>query len=153
MQLVDLRVSVKEDGSFVIRFEGVIGSPAVSGIGIRRAPKVSGILSFTLTWLFWFEVIETLVFYIENFDLFKCNLVTVTQLERECLKCNNCAAEIDVPSAQVSCKLLIEFTVIKQGDNFLLEVLNLLFPEETFASKVHYQIWEEDTRSHHTVST
>lgn len=44
LQLVDLRVSVKEDRTLVLRFEGVIGSPAVSGIGIRRAPTVSGIL-------------------------------------------------------------------------------------------------------------
>lgn len=44
LQLVDSRVSVKEDGVVVIRFEGVNGSPVVSGIGIRRAPNVSGIL-------------------------------------------------------------------------------------------------------------
>ncbi|KAH7520429.1 hypothetical protein FEM48_Zijuj08G0142800 [Ziziphus jujuba var. spinosa] len=66
LQLVDLRVSVKEDGVCLIRFEGVIGSPAVSGIGIRRAPKVA-----------------------------------VPKVERECLKCNNCATEIEVPSAQM----------------------------------------------------
>lgn len=44
LQLVDLRVSVKDDGMVVIRFEGVNGSPVVSGICIRRAPKMSGIL-------------------------------------------------------------------------------------------------------------
>lgn len=44
LQLVDLRVSVKDDGMVVIRFEGVNGSPVVSGICIRRAPKISGIL-------------------------------------------------------------------------------------------------------------
>lgn len=42
LQLVDSRVSVKEDGVVVIRFEGVIGSPLVSGIGIRRPPSDSG---------------------------------------------------------------------------------------------------------------
>ncbi|GAB4848809.1 Kinesin-like protein KIN-14R [Ancistrocladus abbreviatus] len=41
LQLVDSRVSVKEDGKVVIRFEGVLGSPVVSGICIRRAPKLS----------------------------------------------------------------------------------------------------------------
>ncbi|KAG6702646.1 hypothetical protein I3842_07G046100 [Carya illinoinensis] len=41
LQLVDLRVSMKEDGAIVIRFEGVNGSPVVSGICIRKAPKVS----------------------------------------------------------------------------------------------------------------
>ncbi|KAL1833550.1 hypothetical protein ACET3Z_003201 [Daucus carota] len=39
LQLVDSRVSVKDDGVVVIRFEGVYGSPIVSGICIRRAPK------------------------------------------------------------------------------------------------------------------
>ncbi|KAL5755256.1 hypothetical protein ACOSP7_023476 [Xanthoceras sorbifolium] len=41
LQLVDSRASVKEDGVIVIRFEGVNGSPAVSGICIRRAAEVS----------------------------------------------------------------------------------------------------------------
>ncbi|XP_021832256.1 kinesin-like protein KIN-14R [Prunus avium] len=66
LQLVDSRVSVKEDGVVVIRFEGVNGSPVVSGIGIRRAPNVS-----------------------------------VPKLVVEHFKCNNCDAEIEVPSAQM----------------------------------------------------
>ncbi|KAL5556600.1 hypothetical protein UlMin_038836 [Ulmus minor] len=66
LQLVDLRVSVKEDGIVVLRFDGVIGSPSVSGIGIRRAPKVS-----------------------------------VLQPTHEYLKCDNCASQIEVPSAQM----------------------------------------------------
>ncbi|KAJ9670289.1 hypothetical protein PVL29_026684 [Vitis rotundifolia] len=41
VQLVDLRVPVKEDGLIVIRFEGVNGSPMVSGICIRKAPMLS----------------------------------------------------------------------------------------------------------------
>ncbi|KAK3022736.1 hypothetical protein RJ639_045601 [Escallonia herrerae] len=40
LQLVDSRVSVKDDGLAVIRFEGVNGSPLVSGICLRKAPKV-----------------------------------------------------------------------------------------------------------------
>jgi kinesin family protein C2/C3 len=42
LQLVDLRVSMKENGVIVVRFEGVNGSPVVSGICVRKAPKVSG---------------------------------------------------------------------------------------------------------------
>lgn len=44
LQLVDLRVSVKDDRAISVRFEGVIGSPIISGIGIRRASNVSGSL-------------------------------------------------------------------------------------------------------------
>ena len=80
------------------------------GLALGEPQKSQVFFHATLTWLFWF-IIKTLVFSKENFDLFKCNLVTVTQLERECLKCNNCAAEMDVPSAQVSCNLCIEFRV------------------------------------------
>ncbi|KAJ8765447.1 hypothetical protein K2173_014569 [Erythroxylum novogranatense] len=65
LQLVDLRVRVKEDRVIVINFEGINGSPLVSGICIRKAPEVS-----------------------------------VPQLPQEYLKCNNCAAEIEVSSAQ-----------------------------------------------------
>lgn len=42
LQLVDTVVSVREEGVLVIRFEGVNGSPAVSGIGIRKATRTSG---------------------------------------------------------------------------------------------------------------
>ncbi|KAK4769278.1 hypothetical protein SAY86_027428 [Trapa natans] len=38
LQLVDTRVCVKEDGILTVGFEGVNGSPVVSGICIRRAP-------------------------------------------------------------------------------------------------------------------
>ncbi|KAJ8557432.1 hypothetical protein K7X08_003057 [Anisodus acutangulus] len=41
LQLVDSRVSVKENEILVIKFEGIIGSPVVSGICIRKAPKAS----------------------------------------------------------------------------------------------------------------
>ncbi|KAI5669728.1 hypothetical protein M9H77_19581 [Catharanthus roseus] len=37
LQLVDSRVSIKDGGPLVIRFEGILGSPVVSGICIRRA--------------------------------------------------------------------------------------------------------------------
>ncbi|CAA2979827.1 kinesin KIN-14R [Olea europaea subsp. europaea] len=38
LQLVDARVSIKDDGLLVLRFEGILGSPVVSGICVRRAP-------------------------------------------------------------------------------------------------------------------
>lgn len=44
LQLVDIRVSVVHNESVLIRFEGVCGSPTVSGICIRKAPALSGIL-------------------------------------------------------------------------------------------------------------
>ncbi|KAK1410627.1 hypothetical protein QVD17_37164 [Tagetes erecta] len=42
LQLVDSRVKVKMGEAVVVRFEGIIGSPLVSGICIRRAPHVLG---------------------------------------------------------------------------------------------------------------
>ena len=42
LQLVDSSVSVKDDGVILIRFEGISGSPVVSGICIRRETKASG---------------------------------------------------------------------------------------------------------------
>ncbi|KAE8704943.1 Detected protein of confused Function [Hibiscus syriacus] len=66
LQVVDLRVSVKEDGLIALRFEGIIGSPMVCGICVRKAKNIP-----------------------------------VTQGSQEYLKCNNCAAEIEVSSAQM----------------------------------------------------
>ncbi|KAE8704075.1 Kinesin-like protein KIFC3 [Hibiscus syriacus] len=65
LQVVDLRVSVKGDGLIALRFEGVIGSPIVCGICVRKAQN------------------------------------TVTQGSQEYLKCNSCAAEIELSSAQM----------------------------------------------------
>ncbi|XP_031285173.1 kinesin-like protein KIN-14R [Pistacia vera] len=65
LQLVDTKVSVKEEGVIHIRFEGVNGSPAVCGICIRKAAEVS-----------------------------------VPRVSHEYLKCNSCAAEMEVSSAQ-----------------------------------------------------
>lgn len=65
LQLVDFRVSVKEDGIIAIKFEGVNGSPLVSGICIRKVPEVLG-----------------------------------TRRTCECVKCNNCSAEIEIPLDQ-----------------------------------------------------
>lgn len=47
--MVDVRVSVGEDGTIVIRFEAVNGNPIVSGICIKRAAKFPGIFSSSLT--------------------------------------------------------------------------------------------------------
>ncbi|XP_073034581.1 kinesin-like protein KIN-14R isoform X1 [Primulina eburnea] len=41
LQLIDTRFSIKDDGMLVLRFEGIAGSPTVSGICIRREPKGS----------------------------------------------------------------------------------------------------------------
>ncbi|KAE9607044.1 putative minus-end-directed kinesin ATPase [Lupinus albus] len=41
LQLIDPRVRVKDDEVILIRFESINGSPLVSGIGIRKATKVS----------------------------------------------------------------------------------------------------------------
>ncbi|KAG8383643.1 hypothetical protein BUALT_Bualt04G0035300 [Buddleja alternifolia] len=41
LQLVDARVSIKDDGILALRFEGILGSPIVSGICVRKAPKIS----------------------------------------------------------------------------------------------------------------
>ncbi|PWA81113.1 di-glucose binding protein with Kinesin motor domain-containing protein [Artemisia annua] len=65
LQLVDSRVSVKTGEAIVIRFEGVIGSPLVSGICIRKAPTL-----------------------LDN------------DAKHDFLKCQNCAADIEVPSVQ-----------------------------------------------------
>ncbi|GLT46908.1 hypothetical protein SLA2020_206350 [Shorea laevis] len=65
LQVVDSRVSVKEDGIIVIRFEGVSGSPMVCGICIRRAPNV-----------------------------------LAPRASHEYLKCKQCAAEIEISSAE-----------------------------------------------------
>ncbi|KAB1998330.1 hypothetical protein ES319_D12G081600v1 [Gossypium barbadense] len=66
LQVVGLRVSVKQDGLIALRFEGVIGSPMVCGICVRKTQNIP-----------------------------------VTQGSQEYLKCNNCAAEIEVSSAQM----------------------------------------------------
>nr|XP_043632791.1 kinesin-like protein KIN-14R [Erigeron canadensis] len=65
LQLVDSRVTVKMGEEIVIRFEGINGSPLVSGICIRRAPKLLD-----------------------------------DDLKHDFIKCQNCAADIEVPSAQ-----------------------------------------------------
>lgn len=44
LQVVDIRADVAQHGdAMTIRFESVIGSPLLSGICIRRAPKLPGI--------------------------------------------------------------------------------------------------------------
>ncbi|XP_076916445.1 kinesin-like protein KIN-14R [Bidens hawaiensis] len=65
LQLVDSRVKVKMGETIVVRFEGIIGSPLVSGICIRKAPHILD-----------------------------------EDIKHDFLKCHNCAADIEVPSAQ-----------------------------------------------------
>ncbi|WJX56666.1 hypothetical protein P8452_42306 [Trifolium repens] len=64
LQMIDYRVTVKDDGVLVIRFESINGSPVVSGICIRRATTVSPVTS-------------------------------------DFIKCNDCAALIEIPSSQM----------------------------------------------------
>lgn len=97
LQVVDLRVSVKEDGLIAVRFEGVIGSPMVCGICVRKAQNVPGTVIFFSIFLF----ISSYNFGACYKKLLIFNLRTVTQASQEYLKCNNCAAEIEVFSAQV----------------------------------------------------
>ncbi|KAK7309590.1 hypothetical protein RJT34_06443 [Clitoria ternatea] len=66
LQLTDSRVSVKDDGVILIRFESIIGSPVVSGICIRKATKES-----------------------------------VPQVTSDYIKCDYCAAQIEIPSSQM----------------------------------------------------
>lgn len=42
LQVIGLRVSVKEDGLIALRFEGVIGSPMVCGICVRKTQNIPG---------------------------------------------------------------------------------------------------------------
>ncbi|CAI0474282.1 unnamed protein product [Linum tenue] len=65
LQLVGVRVSVKEDGELVVRFQGINGSPVVNAICIRKAPEGAA-----------------------------------PQQPKEYLRCNHCASEIEVSSAE-----------------------------------------------------
>lgn len=57
LQLVDIRVSVKEEGTVVVRFEGISGSPAVCGICIRRVSKLlSGTVTFRNTGVLYLHI-------------------------------------------------------------------------------------------------
>ena len=55
LQLIDSWVSVKENGEILVRFESVNGSPLVSGICIRRAPRMAAGILFMFMLLDWFS--------------------------------------------------------------------------------------------------
>ncbi|ESQ46176.1 hypothetical protein EUTSA_v10000025mg [Eutrema salsugineum] len=63
--LVDVRVMVMDDRLVRVRFEGINGSPVVSGICLRKAPQVS-----------------------------------VLKTSQDYIKCENCAAEIEISANQ-----------------------------------------------------
>ncbi|CAN0858267.1 Kinesin-like protein KIN-14R [Linum grandiflorum] len=65
LQLVDVRVPVKEDGMLLLRFEGLNGSPMLNAICIREASEM-----------------------------------TAPQQQKEYLRCNHCASEMEISSAQ-----------------------------------------------------
>ncbi|GAU23303.1 hypothetical protein TSUD_237570 [Trifolium subterraneum] len=58
LQMIDYRVTVKDDGVLVIRFESINGSPVVSGICIRRATAVSPVTSDFIKCNYCAELIE-----------------------------------------------------------------------------------------------
>ncbi|MED6220557.1 hypothetical protein PIB30_045936 [Stylosanthes scabra] len=66
LQLIDLRVSVKDNGVILIRFESINGSPVISGICIRKPEKPSA-----------------------------------SQVTNDYIKCNYCAAQIEIPVSQM----------------------------------------------------
>ncbi|KAL1315700.1 kinesin-like protein KIN-14R isoform X1 [Arachis hypogaea] len=66
LQLVDSRVSVKDDGIILIRFESINGNPVISGICIRKPGKPAA-----------------------------------SQLTNDYVKCNYCAAQIEIPVSQM----------------------------------------------------
>ncbi|TQD73797.1 hypothetical protein C1H46_040674 [Malus baccata] len=74
LQLVDVAVSVGEDGAILIRFDGLNGSPIVGGICIKRAASLPA-----------------------------------SRMKLGHLVCNNCAAEIEISSAQDK-YIRLEFT-------------------------------------------
>ncbi|KAB2616976.1 kinesin-II 95 kDa subunit-like [Pyrus ussuriensis x Pyrus communis] len=74
LQLVDVAVSVGEDGAILIRFDGVNGSPIVGGICIKREATLPA-----------------------------------SKMKLGHLVCNNCAAEIEISSAQDK-YMRLEFT-------------------------------------------
>jgi len=65
LQMVDLRVSVKDDGVILIRFESISGSPVVSGICIRRATKAPGTV-------FLFNVLELFCHWHRCYSAISC---------------------------------------------------------------------------------
>ncbi|XP_047323551.1 kinesin-like protein KIN-14R [Impatiens glandulifera] len=96
LQVVNSRISVKEDASILIRFEGVTGSPLVSGICVRRA--------------------------------------SAPQVRHEYLVCSNCAAEVEVPSAQK--KIMGKKSTVKYEKK--IEELKILCQQKT---EECYQGW------------
>ncbi|MED6138000.1 hypothetical protein PIB30_070220 [Stylosanthes scabra] len=66
LQFIDSRVSVKDDGVILIRFESMNGSPVISGICIRKPEKASA-----------------------------------SQVTNDYIKCNYCAAQIEIPVSQM----------------------------------------------------
>lgn len=99
LQVVGVRAVVKDDGALLLRFEGVFGSPMVSGICIRRAPKSSGIMFSPLSEFYLLGIFRNLS---KTFELLL--MVAVSQPTREYFMCTNCSTQIEYPSAQVCCE-------------------------------------------------
>lgn len=98
--LVDLRVVVVDDGLIKVRFEGINGSPVVCGICLRKAPQVSGNDAlFSCAWFcLRFLIGDLKVFSFLTHCLHSCTVVRTSQ---DCIKCQNCATEIEISPARV----------------------------------------------------
>lgn len=100
--MVDVRVSVGDDGAIMIRFEGINGSPIVSGICVKKAANFPGISTFLIfyfsNWQFETYINKTTF----ETNVVYCNFTKASKVKHECLVCNKCAAEIEVSSDQVS---------------------------------------------------
>lgn len=79
----------------VMRFEGVNGNPIVSGIGLKRAAKLPGI--FTSYLLHQTHEKKDLVLRLMSYPM----TWLASQVKHGYIICNNCAAEIEISSAQV----------------------------------------------------
>ena len=103
LQVVDVRVSVGEDGVIFMRFDGVVGSPIVSGIYIKQATELPSKALVSVLYLPYWSVLISSFTRLRFFLSYKLN--AESSVKQELLLCNNCAAEVRVSSDQVRCNL------------------------------------------------
>lgn len=98
MQLADLRVQVMEDGILSVCFVGVNGSPLVSGICIKKAPKALGLYHDSTFYLSLLKVPSLLQILTSSETFLMCQGLREVQ---DYIKCENCSVEIEIPKHQV----------------------------------------------------
>ncbi|KAG6784385.1 hypothetical protein POTOM_010076 [Populus tomentosa] len=98
LQVVDVRVSVGEDGVIFMRFNGVVGSPIVSGIYIKQATELPSKALVSALYLPYWSVLIGSFTRLRFFLSYKLN--AESSVKQELLLCNNCAAEVKVSSDQ-----------------------------------------------------